>query len=371
MTGRGMRVFGGLFFCALLSLLAQGVAPPAVDVVEVVSKRPERTIRLPGEFMPYLSVAVYPKVTGFLETVMVDRGSIVKKDQILARLVAPELKAQLAEAQSKRQAVEAQRVEAEAKLLAEQSTYERLKAAAATPGVVAGNDLVLAEKAVEAARARVRSVESSTKAAQDAAQAIEEIERYLEVTAPFDGVITERKVHPGALVGPAGGPGAAMPMFHLEQISRLRLVVAVPEVDLAGIATGARVSFTAPAYPAETFYGTIARPARSVDVKTRSMPVELDVQNADGRLAPGMFPEVAWPVRRSRPSLYVPPSAVVVTTERTFLIRVSQGKAEWVNVARGAPAGDLIEVFGALAAGDRIVRRGSDELRAGTPVAAK
>lgn len=93
------------------------------------------------------------------------------------------------------------------------------------------------------------------------------------------------------------------------------------------------------------------------------MPVELDVANPDGRLAPGMYPEITWPVRKKRPSLLVPPSSIVTTTERTFVIRVRGGKAEWVNVTRGATVDDLVEVFGTLNPGDEIVRRGTDEIR--------
>lgn len=344
--------------------------PATVDVTPVVSKPLERTVKLPGEFLPYETVAIFPKVTGFIEKITVDRGSVVKKDQLLAQLVAPELKAQIAEAEAKVQAIESQRAEAQAKVAANESTYEKLKAASATPGVVAGNDLLLAEKAVEADRARVKALESSAKAAQAAVQTVREMERYLEVTAPFDGVITERKVHPGALVGPQGGQNATA-MFQLEQLARLRLVVAVPEVDLGGIPQGARVSFRVPAYPGETFSGVVARVAHAVDPKTRTMPVEMDFINAGGRLAPGMFPEVAWPVRRKKPSLFVPPTAVVVTTERTFVIRVKDGVAEWVNVSRGANVGEMVEVFGPLSAGEMVVRRASDELREGTRVTAK
>jgi RND family efflux transporter MFP subunit len=160
-------------------------------------------------------------------------------------------------------------------------------------------------------------------------------------------------------------------LFELEQVSRLRLVVATPEVDLGAMVKGARVSFTLPAFPGETFTGVTARVARSVDVKTRAMPVELDVENAAGRLAPGMYPEVSWPVRRPRASLLVPPTAVVTTTERSFVVRLREGQVEWVNVARGAPVGGQVEVFGALQAGDVVARRGSDELREGTRVGVK
>ena len=133
---------------------------------------------------------------------------------------------------------------------------------------------------------------------------------------------------------------------------------------------GARVAFTVPAYPGETFYATVSRAAHDLDEKTRTMAVELDVKNTDLRLGAGMYPEVQWPVRRPQASLLVPPTSIVTTTERTFVIRVKDGVAEWVNVARGARVGDLVEVFGPLADGDTIVRRGTDEIRAGSKVGA-
>ena len=351
-----------LFSCAAL-------AQQSVDVVQVVSKSAERKLPLPGEFLPYQSVAIYAKVTGFVDKVAVDRGSVVKTGELLATLVAPELQAQVMEGRAKVQAVESQRAEAEAKLVSAQSTAERLKAASATPGAVAGNELIIAEKAVDAARAQVRAVESSIKAAQAQVAALEDMQSYLRVTAPFSGIITERNIHPGALVGPEGG--RAQPMFHLEQNSRLRLVVAVPEVDVAGIPRGTRATFTVPAYPGQTFNGLVSRVPHSMDPKTRSMPVEMDVANPRGLLAPGMYPTVMWPVRNLRRALLVPPASIVTTTEKTFIIRIRNGVVEWVPVARGPSVGNLAEVYGALEPGDWIAARGSDELREGTRVSVK
>ena len=101
------------------------------------------------------------------------------------------------------------------------------------------------------------------------------------------------------------------------------------------------------------------------------MPIELDLPNPSGRLAPGMYPELQWPVRKGRLSLLVPPTAIVTTTERSFVIRLMDGKAAYVNVKRGAASGDLVEVQGALSEGDVIVKRGTDELREGTALRAK
>jgi membrane fusion protein, multidrug efflux system len=349
----------------------QGAPAPTVEVVKVIARKLAITMRLPGELQPYEVVAVYPKVTAFVDSITVDRGSVVKSGQLMAQLVAPELAAQRAEAQSKLQGAEAQRVEAEAKLAADEGTYQRLKAASGTPGVVAGNDLEVAQKSVEGDRARLEATRESAQAAKAALKSIAEVEGYLQIRAPFDGVVTERNVHPGALVGPTNGSGSQVPLVKVEKTSRLRLIVPVPEKYVAGMVNGAKVDFTVPAFPNQTFTGTVARIAHSVDVKTRTMPVELDVTNPGGRLASGMFPEVLWPVRRSDATLFVPASAVARTTEATFVVRVRDGSAEWVNVQTGETDGKLLEVFGDLHAGDTIAVRGTDELRAGTRVVAK
>lgn len=353
---------------AALCAAGMALAQQPVEVVQVVARSDGRRISLPGEFVPYQAVDVQAKVTGFVQKVLVDRGSVVKEGDLLATLVAPELTAQRAAAEAKVQEAGSQKAEAEARLVSAQSTWERMKAAAQTPGAVAGNELVVAEKGVEAAQAQVKAVDSSIVAAEAAVAALRDVESYLRVTAPFSGVVTERFIHPGALAGPSG---ERTPMFRLEQVSRLRLVVAVPEVDISGISRGAQVTFTVPAWPEASFHGTVARVAGSMDQKTRSMAVELDVANPRGQLAPGMYPTVNWPVKNVRPALMVPASSVVTTTERTFVVRIRDGVAEWVNVTRGVRAGDMVEIRGPLQAGDRVVVRGTDELREGTRVAAQ
>jgi RND family efflux transporter MFP subunit len=277
----------------------------------------------------------------------------------------------------------AQRLEAEAKLAASTATYNRLKAASAAPGVISGNELENAQRSMEADQARVQFYKESEKslaaqvhtlaegekASQASVRTVQVNQDYLRIAAPFAGIITERFAHPGAL------GGTNQPVLRLQQISRLRLVVAVPEAELAGVAKGTRVEFTVPAFPGETFAGVIARIGNSLDPKTRTMPVEMDVNNANRKLAPGMFPSVNWPSTRLRPSLFVPLSAVATTTERTFVIRIRDDMAEWVDVKRGISINkdgkDLVEVFGDLSEGDQVAVRGTDELRAGTKVQVK
>lgn len=353
MTTRGKMMTGGFLLLVLSAGLTSFLtASPSeervnqdqprerrrtVDVVPVQLRQLETTARLPGELLPYLAVDLYPKISGLLDWIGVDRGDDVRQGQVLARLIAPELRAQ--------------RAEAEAKLRADGITLRHLRTAAETPGVIAVNDLEVAEKTVDAGRARVN--------------ALKEIEDYLIIAAPFDGRVTERQVHPGALLT----PGQGKPLFRIEQLDRLRLVVPVPEANAGEITEDVEVSFTVSAYPGERFTGVVRRIARSMDAKTRTMPVELDIDNGKKRLAPGMFAELEWPVRRPYTTLFVPRSAVVATTEQTFIIRVDPtGMTEWVPIRRGEVMGDLQEVFGDLKSLDAVVVRGTDELRPGTRI---
>lgn len=341
---------------------------PKLEVTPVIAQELAITVHLPGEIEPYELVAIFPKVTGFVKAIAVDRGSRVKTGQLIAQLEAPELLAQRAEAQSKVEAAQAQLAVAQAKVASDESTYQHLKAAAVTPGVVAGNDLFIAEKVAEADRAQVKAQEDNAGAARQALQAISETEAYLQVKAPFDGIVTERNVHPGALVGPAGATGGALPMVRIETLSRLRVVVPVPETYAAGVPEGTKVSFTVPAFPGRVFTGTIARISHAVDVKTRTMPVELEAANSKGELSPGTFSDVQWPVRRSYPTLFVPTSSVATTLERVFVVRVRDGKAEWVDVKTGPTVDKRTEVFGEVHEGDLVAVRGTDELRPGSSV---
>jgi membrane fusion protein (multidrug efflux system) len=353
-----------LFLSCMAGPLAQSSWTQNVELVPVVSKTVSRTIDLPAEFLPFLSVSLHAKVSGYVDRITVDRGSVVKKGDLLAALSAPEMAAEIAEAESRVQVSEADRLQAEAQLAAAQSTFDRMRTAAQTPGAIAGNELIQAEDQVRAAQALRNSRQQASRAAESKVQALREMQDYLKIMAPFDGVVTDRLVHPGALVG----PGNDVVLLVIQQVSRLRLVVPVPEEDVGSIMEGASVPFQAPAHPGRTYSGTIARISHALDQKTRTMPVELDVMNRDGSLAPGMYPTVKWPVRRPRPALLVPKTSVVTTTERVFVIRDQNGRAEWVDVRKGSAEGDRVEVMGSLHPGDRIVRRATDEVREGAPL---
>lgn len=346
----------------------QSAAPPTVETVAVVSQQLNKTVSLPAQLTPYEMVDVYPKVTGFLDTIRVDRGSRVRRGELLMRLSAPELVAQRSQAEAALRAAESQLVSAEAKLTSDKGTYLHLASAARTPGVVAENDVMVASQTAVSDKGLVSTAEHNVGAARDAVRSVAQMESYLNIYAPFDGVVTTRNLHPGALVGPASGQAAATPIVRIVDTARLRLVVPVPEAEVGEMKEGQQVGFSVPAYPGQTFHAPIARISHDIDQNTRTMPVELDVRNTKGMLAPGSFATVAWPVERTYPTMFVPTTAVTSDQQRTFVIRVRNGKTEWVTVQTGETVNGEIEVFGDLKPGDQVVRTASDSIRAGQQV---
>ena len=344
------------------SAFAQNAAH--VEMVKVESHSASRTVPLTAELAPFLQTDIEARVPGYVEKVLVDRGSTVRRGQLLVQLSAPEMKSQTNASESALHQAEADQAQAEAQAAATASTYVRLQEAAKTPGAVAGNELVQAEKQKEAADSLVLSRKSAVRSAKDRMQATSDMESYLRVVAPFDGTITDRLVHPGMMVD-AGGH---TPLLKLQQTTHLRLIVPVPENYVGSITKGKAVTFHAPAHPAKTYTGKVARIPNALDQQNRTMMVELDVYNTDGTLAPGMYPTVDWPVSSTDTSLFVPATSVVTTTERTFVITSVNGHAHWVDVRKGAAAGEQVSIRGQVTEGQLVVKRATDEMREGKPL---
>jgi len=339
-----------------------------VEVVPVASQKLATVFTLPAQLIPFETVDIYPRVTGFMDMIRVDRGSRVHKGELIIRLSAPELVAQRAQAESALRAAESQLTSAQAKLTSDKGTYLHMASAAKTPGVVAENDVMVASQTVSADQGQVQSAESNVAAARNALRSVAQLESYLNIYAPFDGIVTTRNLHPGALVGPASGPSGTMPIVQIVDTGHLRLVVPVPEAYVGEMQVGQQVAFTVPAHPGETFHAPIARISHDVELNTRTMPVELDVHSTDGWLSPGSFSSVQWPVHRAAPTMFVPVSAVTNDQQRTFVERVRNGKAEWVDVVTGLGVNGNIEVFGDLKPGDEVIRNATDAIRPGQQV---
>lgn len=322
---------------------------PTYQLGTVSRQRVNESVQLPGEFRAYQEVSIYPRANGFVERVLVDRGTAVRRGQVLMVLDAPETEERLVAARSNT-------LKAEAMLTASREHYRRLRASNKIPGSVSALDL-------ETAQARLRSDSASVLGEQANYRALTKLRDYLIVRAPFDGIITERNVHPGALVG--SGAKQEGPMLVLQQQNRLRLVADVPETYSVGLREGSAVRFTVNAMPSRTFTGKISRRSGSMNQQFRSETVEIDVPNPDRTLRPGMFAEIIMPTTGTPGALAVPTTAVVTSTEQQYVIRVANGRAQYVPVRKGQKAGSMTEVFGDLRPDDQIVVNARDDIKEG------
>ncbi len=324
---------------------------PSVALAPVKKGTLVSTIAVPGELIPYQEVDLYAKVNSYVKKLWVDIGSEVKQGQLLVTLEAPEINSQLAEAESRIKQMEAV-------YYASKATYDRLYNTSKTPGTVSQNDLEQAEAKKNSDLANVEAAKSAYK--ESAANL-----NYLEIRAPFDGVITLRNVNPGAYVGPGGK--STDPLLVIQDQYRMRLVVSVPENYTGGLNNKNEVTFSVEALPNRKFTAQVKRLAGALDTKLRAERIEMDVYNKDRKLLPHMYANVDVPLPSRDSSLIVPKTAVVTSTEKVFVVKVVDHKAQWVEVKKGFQSGDLMEIYGNnLQAGDQVVKQASDEIRDGS-----
>jgi membrane fusion protein (multidrug efflux system) len=293
-------------------------------------------------------VNLFPKVNGFVKDLLVDRGSMVKKGQLLVVLEAPEMESELAAANSRY-------VQAQESAQASKEKFGRLNEAAKEPGAVSPLDLDDANSKMKADQAMVQSEYSNV-------QSVKTMFDYLRIYAPFDGMIIQRNVSVGALVAP--GKTTDQPMLIIQDVHKMRLTVYIPEdyvdkVDLTKV-----VTFTFNAMPGQVQTAKISRSANSLGTMQQEA-IEIDVANNNGELKPGMYAEVNIPMLSGAKSLLVPNSAIIRSTEHEYIVKDSDGKAELVNIKEGLASNDSTEVFGSLKPNDKIVLRGSDEIKQG------
>jgi len=328
---------------------------PTVVLIPVNKGKLSSTMAVPGELIPYQEVDLFAKVTSYVQKLYVDIGSQVHQGELLVTLEAPELNSQLAETESRIKQMEAL-------YYASKANYDRLLSTSKTPGTISQNDLDQAEARKNSDLANVEAAKSSYK--EVAANLA-----YLQIRAPFDGVITARNINLGAYVGPGRGTD---PLLVLQDQKRMRLVISVPESSTGGLSNKDVVTFSVAAIPDHKFTAQVSRLADALDTKLRSERLEMDVFNKDKQLLPHMFAEVDIPLPSRDSAFIVPKTAVVTSTEKVFIIKVVDKKAQWVDVKKGAVSGDLMEVYGGdIKAGDEIVKQATEEIRDGANVKIK
>jgi membrane fusion protein (multidrug efflux system) len=321
------------------------------DIGSITEKALSSYARLPGQLNPFNEVNLFPKVNGFVKQIYVDRGSQVSKGQLLLTLEAPEMESQL-------QAANSRYLQAQETANASKEKYNRLKQAATEPGSVSPLDLDNAVSRMKSDMAIANSEKSNV-------ASVRTMQGYLRIYAPFDGMIVERNVSPGALVAP--GKATDQPMLVLQDTRKLRLEVAIPENYVDKVDLKQPVSFTFNAMPGVPHTAKISRSANALG-NMRSEAIEIDVINKDGQLKPGMYAEVKIPMLSGAKSLLVPNTAIVRSTERKYVITVRDGKAKLVDIKEGLAGNDSTEVFGQLSANDHIIIKASDELKDGDSI---
>jgi len=339
-----------------------------VDVSLVSRLQPSSQVVMPGELKPWNKTLLYAKVKGFVGSLYVDRGDHVKQGQVLAVLEAPEVVAEYNQAKANVASASATVIETRTRQKLSKLTYQRVFETSKTEGAVSANELDLSYTQMLADSARASTAEENLRAAEAQVAAQAQLVGYLTVRAPFDGIITERNVSPGDLVGHGGND---LYLFSIEDISKLRLTIPVPEKLSNSIRKESVVSFSIPADPFQTYQAKFGRMANSVQEKNRTMMVEFDYDNTQGKLKAGMYAEVHIPVTRNQPTLFVYQDALIESTEGIFVVRANKDTAEWIPVERGKPVDSLVEVFGAIHEGDKIVRYASEELRNGQAIKVK
>lgn len=311
------------------------------------------SLHLPGELLAFQQVDLYAKVTSFVKTLKVDIGSEVTAGQLLVTLEAPELISQLAAAESRLRSQEAI-------YTASKANYDRLVETARIPGTISQNDL-------DQAMARKSSDFAQLQAAQALHKEVSTMQGYLEIRAPFNGIITARNVNPGAYVGPTG-KGSEFPLFTLQEQKKLRLAISVPEAYTGYVSNGDEISFKVRAFPSRSFTTKIKRMAGALDLRLRSERIEMDVINEDKKLLPGMVTEVTVELPAKDSAFVVPRTAVLSTDEGIFVVKVVNNKAVKVKVLKGRELQDKTEIFGDLAEKEVLLTKPAEDLRQGTEI---
>jgi RND family efflux transporter MFP subunit len=323
-------------------------ADPHYELATVEKGSLSTTIKLPAQLAAYEEVNIFPKVNGYVKTVLVDIGSHVSQGQLLMTLEAPELDQASLQAKEKY-------AKAKSDYIISKENYERLLQASQTAGAVSPLDISTSRSKTEADSALSNAEKANW-------QMQNEMLSYLKITAPFAGVITERNVHPGALVNAASKD---KPMLELKQEDVLRLEVDVPENIASTLNEKDTVHFFVNALNNKEMAGTISRKAGSVNMQYRTERIELDVKNKNNELLPGMYADVIFISNGNANAMIVPSTAVVTSTERKYVIAVRNNKTIKIDVQTGNQSNGKTEVMGPLQPGEKIIANANDEIRQG------
>ena len=351
----GFAVFEGIHSRveakAELRQVALSSAIPSVDVVYPKGGAAAEEIELPGNTEAFTDTPIYSRTNGYVKAWYVDIGARVRQGQLLAVIETPELDQQLRQAKADLES-------ALANLQIAQITATSWQNLLKTDSVShqetdqAVSDLHAKQALVDSNRANV--------------DRLEQLQSYERIVAPVNGVITARNTDIGALI--QADTTAPKEIFHLSAIRTLRIYVPVPEVYAPSVKTGAKVDVTLDAFPGQKFSGTLVRNANAIDPATRTLTVEVDVDNSSGRLMPGAYAFVHFKVPATNGAVTIPSNALLFRSEGLRVGVVRNSRVALLPVTVGQDYGDAVEVLSELSAQDAVIVNPSDSLANGAQV---
>jgi RND family efflux transporter MFP subunit len=334
------------------------LAAPDVLVLTPQLGKPSAELVLPGSIQAYTDSPIYARTDGYLKKWYFDIGAHVRKGQLLAVISSPEVDQELLQARA-----DLATAQANASLAKTNATrYQSLL----TQNAVSKQD-------TDTFVSQQASTSSAVRSAQANVQRLEELQSFENIYAPFDGVITARNVDIGQLINAGAGQQAGQQMFRMASIRVLRVYVNVPQVYSRGAVPGVKADVTLSQFPGQKFTGTLVRTANAIDPTSRTLLVEFDIDNRDGKLMPGAYAEVHMNINQGVPSLLVPVSALIFRSQGLQLgtvVKAPKGGdvAKLVNVTLGNDDGRTVEVISGLEPGSRVIQSPPDSLIDGEAV---
>jgi RND family efflux transporter MFP subunit len=366
---------------ALAAVREAPATHPVVTLIHAKQGEPTSELLLPGNIEPLYSANLYARVDGYLDRRTVDIGARVKAGQLLAVISAPEVDQQLLQARATSAQSEASLQQAKAALEQAQANAElaRLTRERDIPlgqqraisqqivdGAVQAYDARVAD--VSAANANITAAEANVTANRANVSRLQQMQSFERIVAPFDGVITERNVERGDLVS-TGNAGAAKPLFSIAQSGTLRIQIDVPQSEAVNIKDGQKASVDVKERLGRSYTGTVIRNAGALDHAARTMLTEVQVDNSDASLLPGMYAQVKFTLPEQRSSLIVPTSSLVVDRSGMHVVTVDAGHdVHFVPVTIGKDMGKEVEILNGLRGSEPLVSSPSDLLNEGEHV---
>jgi len=337
---------------ARLEQRTEQAAIPTVDVVFPHEGAPTQEIVLPGNTQAFSDSPIYARTSGYLKRWYFDIGAHVQKGQLLAEIETPEVDQQL--------------LQARADLDTAQANLNIAKITA-TRWQDLVSDGSVSQQETDQAVSNLSAVKAAAESSAANVRRLEQLQSFEKIYAPFDGIVTARNTDIGALID-AGANTQPRELFHMAAIRKLRLYVSVPEVYSRAARSGAPATLTLDEFPGQAFHGTLVRNSNSIDIASRTLLVEVDVDNPTGQLLPGAYVFVHLKLPDETRSVTIPSNTLIFRKEGLQIGLVRNGKAELVPIKTGRDYGNSVEIVSGLQPTDAVIVDPSDSLVTGMPV---